>query len=199
MSEEIKFSSDLPRGLTKYVTMKKTVTERLGKPFNDCVKKAHEVDSALVKEIKQMGSEYRQYFCYRLCQLHYLEIQCKCKLPYQFGFGGNDTCRLDCLHPLIDDFNFQKECDRHCPLECDSTEYELFEKDQKIKDNPYMLDIIKNKTLLPLNSSFDYVVENLMAFHVNIQDLSYQYFYELPKTTPANLVADLGGTLGNSN
>jgi len=43
------------------------------------------------------------------------------------------------------------------------------------------------------------VVENLMAFHVNIQDLSYKYFYELSKTTPANLVADLGGTLGNFN
>jgi len=176
--------------------MKKTVTERLGKPFNDCIKKADEFDSALVKEIKQMGSEYRQYFCYRLCQLHYFELQCKCKLPYQFGFGGNNTCRLDCLQPLIDDFNFQNECDRHCPLECDSTEYSLKEKTSLIQLESLRRDSFDIYDKLA-NYSNEFIKENLIIFNFYYERLSYTKIFEMPKVSFAILVSKLGGTIGN--
>ena len=56
-------------GLGYMIELKKTVTDKLGEPFNQCDDNIKDLNTPLAKEIASRGSEYRQVVCYNLCRL----------------------------------------------------------------------------------------------------------------------------------
>ena len=80
------------RGDAKFITIKKTVIDNLGEPYENCIDNTQDLSAPFAREIAEMGSDYHQNFCYRICMLRYLEVACNCSLPYQFGLpGSRDT------------------------------------------------------------------------------------------------------------
>jgi len=47
-------------GEGNFITIKKTVTDRLGKPFSECVDEPAEIATPLALQGKSLGSDYRQ-------------------------------------------------------------------------------------------------------------------------------------------
>ena len=76
-------------GISYLIELRKTLTDKLGEPYNKCDDNTIELKTPLAKEIASRGSDYSQGICYNLCRLQYMEITCNCSLPYQFGLGGN--------------------------------------------------------------------------------------------------------------
>ncbi len=189
------------RGVSAFITIKKTVTDKLGKPFNNCEESTSELNNSLINEIYLMGSEYSQPLCFRLCLLHYLENACTCSLQKQLGQNGSDTCRRDCVEAIKDSFDFQKNC-RLCPLECDLVSYDLVSQTRNIGENRVEMSRIKMEYSKRhekfSNYSFEYVKEKIIKFQINFDKLGYLHVSELPKTTFTNLIAELSGTIGMS-
>jgi hypothetical protein len=194
-AEEI--TSQATAGYGSFISVKKTVTDRLDEPFNQCTEMPEVATNPLVREVISMGSDYRQDFCFRICMLRYLETSCNCSLPEQFDMAhGNttDTCHRGCLRPIIDTFDFSLHC--KCPLECDSVSYGLTESIREITKHRYFIDAV-SVGLAKKNLSLEQAKENVIAFCLNYETLSVTELTELPKVTVTNLVADLGGTIGN--
>ena len=99
------FITVLKPGIGYRVELKKTATDKLGEPFNNCDDNTNDLKTQLAKEIASRGSEYSQGVCYNLCRLYFMEKSCNCSLPYQLGLGGNDTCNKDCIKYIKDTFD----------------------------------------------------------------------------------------------
>ena len=181
-----------------YITMKKTVTERLGEPFNQCDSNVNEQNTSISREIASMGSNYRQRLCYRICMLHYIELACGgCQLAKQFGMNGTDTCSLACVESEMKGFDFQSKCDM-CPLECTSVVFDQRVDKERVDNSTVFGNIIQaNLNRSGLGYSLAEVQSRLIVMKLNFESLSYSELKELPKMSFTNLVAQLGGTVGN--
>ena len=187
------------RGIGHFIELKKTVTNKLGEPYNICDDNTKDLETPLVKEIASRGSEYSQEACYNLCKLHFMEKSCNCSLPYHLRFGGNDTCDSSCVKHIQDTFDYNYNCKSECPLECDSVSFDLVKETKKIVD-PYFIDIIKdnlNKSEKFSNYTLDSIKENLIFLSTNFGKMSFSQLTEIPKKTFTDLISDLGGIIGN--
>jgi len=180
--------------------IKKTVINKLGKPFNDCVDDLSSVDTSVSREITGMGSDYRRSLCYRLCLLHFMERTCNCSLPNQLGLNGKDTCSPECLRPIVYSFDYDSNC-LGCPVECDSVGYDL----EKTPEKFFLEDIDEDvamevyKRINKSESSYQgTILDKIAMLDVYFESLSYVEISEMAKTTFPNLIANLGGTIGRS-
>ena len=195
----VDFNSVASPGLSYFKEVKKTATDKLGEPFNNCDDNTKDLKTHLGKEISSRGSEYSQIVCYNLCMLHFMEKSCNCSLPYQFGLGGNDTCNKDCITHIIDTFDYYGNCKSDCPLECDSVTFDLVKETEKIVDS-YYIGIIEgaiNKSEKYSNVTFESIKEKLIFFNINFGKMSFTQLTEIPKKTFTDLISDLGGIIGN--
>jgi len=184
-------------GEAKYITIKKFVYNKLEKPFNEC---EDNPVSSIVNGIE--GSQYRQAYCYRMCMLKYIEEKCECSLSSQYMLNGSDTCKNPCFENEYEHFDFETWCGGFCPLECDSVSYDLLVHSRLLKRNSYFRMQIQdwlnhNNNTNRLNETFDSIAEELIGFKINFEGLSYSTLAELPKMTIINLIAELGGMIGN--
>jgi len=69
-AEEI--TSQATAGCGSFISIKKTRTDRLDEPFNQCTEMLEVATNPLVREVISMGSDYRQDFCFRICMLQLL-------------------------------------------------------------------------------------------------------------------------------
>ncbi len=189
------------RGYANFISVRKTVRDRLSNPYNQCMEDVSQLRNKLTDEISLMGSKYRQDFCYRLCLLHSIEDECRCELPKQLGLNGTDNCGHGCIEAVKNSFDFETKCGRECPLECDSVEYEL-----KVNSERINTSVLRDNILWKLRQGLNVTVISaeqereffgrMVGFKVNFESLSVTEVTELPKVTVGNLVADLGGTFG---
>jgi hypothetical protein len=180
-----------------YITMRKTVTERLGEPYNQCNSNVNEQNTSFSREIALMGSSYRQSLCFRICMLHYIETECACRTANQFDQNDTDTCSGPCVEAKMKGFDYQSKC-AACPLECGSTVFDLKVDKEKVAESSVFNSIIQANFK---NGGFNYslveIQNKLIVMKLNFESLSYSELKELPKMTYTNLVAQLGGTVGN--
>jgi len=193
-NSEVIRSDEMSKGLTLgqgyIISIKKKILNRLSEPYNDCV---DSVKNSLSDEIELMGSEYRQNLCYSLCIMHQMEKACQIVLPKQLSFGVNDTNNTVCVQEVIDTFDFQKNC-RICPQKCKIIVYDSESSQEKMGKYGHFFPIISTK----LNETeYEKVADRLIALNINFESLSTEVIDEVPKITITNLVANLGGTVGN--
>ncbi len=100
---------------------------------------------------------------------------------------------------LNDDIN--KKCSSQCPLECYSINYELsmssanfptrvFAKTLQLREN------IKSKFDPNETITYEMIKESVLALDINYSDLTYKVFSESASKTLIDLIASIGGTIG---
>ena len=192
-------------GAKTVVAIEKRVQNNLGRPYNDCFDDLNDVDSFdsdFYRDTINLGQSYRQIYCFRVCLIRTLEKKCDCLLPVQFGQAlGNDTCDKACLEREINEFDEKLTCWRPCPKECDSNEYTTVLKDEFVYvENNTMYSKIRAELLKTRRDvsglSFEEMRKRIFNLRINFASMKYCEVSQIPKSTIADLVASLGGTLG---
>jgi len=177
----------------------KTVTDKLGEPYNSCEDNTNELKSPLTKEIEARGSRYSQRLCFNLCILHYVENECACSLEYQLWTNGSDTCGKGCVRPILDSFEYHEKC-KDCPLECDSVSFLRASEKMLLAGDKYFSDKLKetlNTSAKFSNFTLKYVLSNLIMINLKFEKIQYMEIKEVAKMSVTSLIGELGGTLGN--
>ncbi len=188
-------------GNSYYEMISKTVTDKLGEPYNACEDNTNGLKSRLAKEIEARGSRYSQRLCFNLCILHYVEKECACSLEYQLWKNGSDTCRNECVRPILDLFEYHDKC-KECALECDSVSFGRDSEKMLISGDEFFSNTVKetfSSSTKFSNLTLDYVLSNLIMINVKFEKIQYMQIEEAAKMSAASLIGELGGTLGNLN
>ncbi len=192
-SENVKYFLKSTDGYLHQI--KKLTIDKLGEPFNNCVKSVDSLENSLTKEIKSRDFDYTQIYCYKLCRLKFLEKICNCSLEYQLWTKGNDTCDEICLQNNIKTFSYEENCEKACPLECDSNEYDM---QIEITDSQDKQVIIENKNLTEKFSNYtaEQLMQNVSVLNFNFENMQYTEIKEVPRKTFDMLIAEIGGIAG---
>ena len=160
-------------------TIKRVIDEKLPEPYNPCLKQdsIEKYDSVLVQNIIDNNETYRQVNCYDLCfQQHISSLAIKRNISEYEAFR-NST-----------DFKHHKRCGGLCPLECDSTYYELsFLYYDFSEANIEYYENLLNHSLDP--STF-------ISIQISFDELQYTHMSQTAKMTGTDLVSNIGGVLG---
>ncbi len=190
------------QGYVHFVTLTKTVLDRLPMPYNECTET---VDNDMAKQLAVRGSAYTQSLCFRLCRLLWVEKQCNCSLEYQLWSNGNDTCESGCVSEAIKLFEVIKTCGSICPTQCDSVQIDFQIEKMLLKDllhfRKIYLDILKTENNLKKfgNYSPEFVLDMLRVINVNFKRKQVTEINEIPFTSWVEFVSELGGSIGKFN
>ncbi len=205
-NEDIKISS----GKTYYIPLEILFTQRLGEPYNDCLKdplKFH-FNKTLINYFIKSGRAYSQKECYQMCfNLQYQENnQCNCtdqmiENVFDKCFEIEDTFSLlyNCSQKFRRDFSINskfKICENYCPSECDSISYSF---SSYTYDYPISGNISENLRVKYFDSNFDTYEEvqvSYFSFVVFYKNLNYVLITEKPNMELADLISNIGGILG---
>ena len=163
----------------KNVVVSKTVEERLGEPYNKCVVRPDTVDknAELIKKSIEVNHAYNRDMCYYLCFLRYLAEGFNCSYPDLFPTSFGESCieKVKNVPRKNEKFDYGQMCASYCPMECHTTVYS-FQASQ-----------LDNKSSLGVNS---------IRLNVDFDEFKFVRTTQFPKTTLADLISKIGGTLG---
>jgi len=189
-SEIIKMIS---AGTTNHFILEKIVEKKLEYPFNNCWDRNNLPDTPLVRNLSRSNITYRQLNCFELCFQNYIQ---------DYALEHNITEDDARGKEEVKSYDREKNCDHLCPLECESTEYKIFESKPPLADitdvKEYSLELIpqiKKKLNITVNSTDDFD-KSLLEIYVFFSDLKYTKISQTPKTTLSSLISNLGGSTG---
>jgi hypothetical protein len=177
-------------GFSTDLAIDKVFTQRLGEPYNQCVKKIDDFNSnnkKLYQYILDKNYIYSQQRCYKLCfDLDYITNNpCNCtnnvKIDnvWQKCFVEMDKENINgCTFKYKAKFNKESltdKCNQYCPLECDSFEY----------STSYSFHITET---LSRNDT--------LKFKAYYKELKYILISQDPKMDIIDLIGGIGGLLG---
>jgi len=205
-NEDIKISP----GRTNYITVNRIFSQKLGEPYNDCLKdpNSFKMNKTLIDYLAKSGRAYSQKQCFELCfNLKYYETNpCNCTYnPWDQVFAKcyASVKKFSHLYNCSENFrtvfsenSFEQKCKEYCPLECDSIEYSLttYTLDYPTVGNISERDITKH-----FSSKFETYEEVQRSFYsliIYYKDLKYTFIKEEPNMVLADLVSNIGGLLG---
>jgi len=205
-NEDIKISP----GRTNFITVHRTFSEKLGEPYNNCLKDPEEFqkNKTLIQHLTNSGRSYSQKQCFDLCfNLKYFETnQCDCTYePWDQVFAQcyarakKFSTLYNCSEKFRTKFSensFEQKCSEYCPLECDSIEYSL---STYTLDYPTTGSISERDYSKHFSSQFETYEEVEKSFYslvIFYKDLKYTYIKEEPYMVLADLISNIGGILG---
>ena len=182
-----------PDSMMNDISLTKISQKRLGKPYSKC-------KDSEQSEMKNSMHQYRQVNCIQDCYYQIMNKKCGCPLFPQSCplLNSSDECKSAYNNRTI----IQSECKKECPLECNKV---IFQKTRL------------NTKWHTSHDEIDQYKENYLSTRFNIsgltdddiaKKLAYAYFYfdvietteiiQIPSMTPLDLVATVGGILGNN-
>jgi hypothetical protein len=191
-----------------FISIKKTITKKYPSPYSDCID-LDSYKSNLYDYITSIQKKaYRQQDCFDLCQQKHIIDECKC---YYTKYDDLGTGVRPCLNVTdyacggnsFSNFNLEACQTNSCPLECDSTAFDLSlsslygpdEKTYELLKNVYNYDdMYLNDFNLTL--TYDLFKSNAAFFTVYFPNLQYTEITEVPKTSLYDLFTQIGGSLG---
>lgn len=93
-------------------------------------------------------------------------------------------------------------CGHECPLECDSVTYNLYTSQADYPSRVYANSLMNNSLIQskfadnPSELTYENLKRTMVQLSIFYGNLGYQKFEELPNMTLADLVSNVGGTLG---
>jgi len=165
---------------------------KLGPPFNECIKEVldeNSHDSLIFKQLVREGFQYRQVNCFETYKQNYIKNLTSVK----------NTTELEAWTE-IKDFDKHKSNQAICPIECDSINYEVLKTEMMIQPMHQYLKTSKQnieKSLNKTNLTLEEIRKNIASVYVYYKDFNYQQISQIPKTSPYELVSNLGGSTGN--
>jgi len=160
------------------IGMKKSSDTKLGMPYNQCINDFKPFDnSSLVSRTIQFNKIYRKDKCNKLCYFKNAVADFNCTFENIWPSGNDVKCQdIRGFDPYYRNFNFTKSCSEVCPLECESEFYDLYVSQTQVSN------------VQSGNISF--------ALNVYFTDLKVLKISQYAKTSEADLVSNIGGTLG---
>jgi hypothetical protein len=206
-NEDVKISP----GRTNYITVHRTVLEKLEHPYSDCLKDPNtfQKNKTLINYLAKSGRAYSQKQCFELCfNLKYYETNpCNCTFnPWDQVFvkcyvsvdifSKLYKCSEQYRTDFSEDHSFEKRCSELCPLECDSIDYSLT---TYTLDYPSVGNISKRDKSKHFNSKFrtyEEIHRNFYSLVIYYKDLKYTLIKEEPNMILADLISNIGGLMG---
>lgn len=198
----------LKSGMTHLIGLRKTISKKLPNPYSECEAENSKLyeSSIIYKEILKQNSTYRQKECFELCLDKEIIDQCGCymiengesfdKKPCTSPREQNCSSRVSNQLKLIDVKNL---CYKHCPLECEFTNYQLTMSSSNYPTRLFSDFILETKNRTILNntvSTHEEVRENLVSVLIYFDELKYTFISESESITSTALISNIGGTLG---
>jgi hypothetical protein len=212
---------NLAPGYRTSMLVRRTYYDRLAEPYNDCIDNVTPSNPQKTRLMKVMfeslnQSTYDQTYCFNLAFQEILDKTCNCVNPsYPYS---NETvakciddnqmeCKSDIFQIVFSNPSFYFH--ELCPKVCDHFEYDTQLSLSKYPTRRYWNALKKSATsslsnssaqLLALSkisqiSSYEDARENILAFKVYYDDLSYNLIKESPYWSYSLLLASFGGTI----
>lgn len=175
----------------------KTTSKSLASPYSDC-KEANNVDTMLSREMARHGYAYSRRNCMIFCEQKQIIDQLGCydlRLPRILDATPCYTKELLRAISKIR-FNFS-ECFDPCPFECAtvtydvSTSYDYFPTFNYYYDSNTLPNVFMNEYM-----SFELFKGSVAAVSIYYDQLMYTDISDSPTMLIADLIANIGGTLG---
>ena len=194
---------NIQTGLDTGFKLRKSVYNKQKKPYSDCdfiedddgnfEYPSSSFDRKYYDQINQAGYVYSQSLCISFCQIDKIGRNCTFRansinVPNNMdNFCPNRNLNFIDNYALIEAmlYNYyfnqkiDRECAKHCPLECKTVKYDVY---------PAYSKIIINE----LNTTSD----NLLNFYLVYNSISYLNYEESPSISVYNLVSNIGGAIG---
>jgi hypothetical protein len=191
-----------------FISIKKTITKKYPSPYSDCINlDAYKSDLYDYITITQKKA-YRQQDCFELCIQRQIIDKCQCYYTKYVDLGtGVRPCLnitdYTCGGNSYNNFNLDECQTNSCPLECDSTTFDLSlssleypdEKTYELYKSLYKYDDYYLKEF-NLTLTYELFKSNVAFITVYYPNLQYTEITESPKTTLYDLFTQIGGSLG---
>jgi len=174
-------------------TLQKTVENKLESPYNNCRECNNLPDTPLVRQLSEANITYRQLNCFEICFKNFVEnYALEHKISEEEARGEEE----------VKNYDKDKNCHHLCPLECESTQYKIFESKPLLADlidieeySSELIPKIEKKFDITVNSTEEFT-KNYLEIFVFFDSLQYTKISQTPKTTLSELVSNLGGSTG---
>ena len=174
-------------GELSFIGIKRTFIKNTPSPYTQC-QDLTSYSSELYDYIKKSNQIYRQRDCFDLCTQKLIISTCGCIVSDYENSDLNSNQIRPCLD--LNDSNcadnayfqvdFVKCASDYCPLECDSIQY----------------DLTASSLILPFQANYEEKRLQYINFFVFYSQLDYTLIQENPAMSLANLIANIGGTMG---
>ena len=197
-------------GSWNYYEIERTVYERLGEPYSECLKDVRQFkkDKTIINYILNSNRIYSQEDCHYLCSnLDALEKSgCGCKsnlnnfgkdcIRQFFEPAGNDT--KQCVAEYLKEFrNYKyKKCINYCPTVCDSMSYTINPYFEHFPTNGKISAKSKKENGWDMFETYEQANKHSIAIYVYYKELKYTLISNKPKTELFTIISNIGGTLG---
>ena len=184
-------------------------TYRLGQPYSECTNNIDPSASLFVQTIFNTSYVYHQTDCFNVCFQRYLLEECGCyDLTYPIWSGNMTPCltfqEVVCDREAQSAFFSQDVkliCGDECPLECVSITYMNALSLNNYPSEAYASVLVNNQKVRErfdnrTNITYDELKKNLVSVFVYYDDLIYKSYTETSKMSIADLISNIGGTLG---
>ncbi len=191
-----------------FISIKKTITKKYPSPYSDCIDldsyKSNLYDYITITQKKV----YRQQDCFDLCQQKHIIDECKCYYTKYDDMGTSvrpclNVTDLICVENSYNTFSLDECQSRSCPLECDSTAFDLSLSSLEYPDEKAydFYRVAKNLDSVYLNTynltlNYELLKSNVAFITVYYPQLQYTEITEVPKTSLYDLFTQIGGSLG---
>jgi len=161
--------------------IEKTVDAKLEFPFNNCWNLNNLPDTPLVRQLSAANITYRQVNCFEICFQSVVQ-----NYALEHEVSGDER---------------EKNCNKLCPLECESIQYTISDTMLSMADigngeyGSKWIPVIREKLNQTINSTKE-LQQNYLKMSVFFDSLKYTKISQTPKTTLSTLVSNLGGSTG---
>jgi len=105
-------------GTSNEFVLDKTVENKLEYPFNKCWNRINLPDTPLVRQLSAANITYRQVNCFEICFENFVQ---------NYALRQNISKDEARLTNEVQNFDMENNCNKLCPLECESTQYKISE------------------------------------------------------------------------
>ena len=184
------------------------MTKKYPWPYSDCIELDTYKSEFYDLITKTRKKAYRQQDCFELCIQKQIIHECGCYYTKYDDLGTSvEPClnqeNFSCLEDKIDNFTLTECQKQSCPLECDSTSYELSLSSLVNIEKKEYNSVIVSEVLdeyyddnTTTTSSNSIINSNLVYVTVYYPSLQYEQIIESPKTQIFDLFTQIGGALG---
>ena len=199
----------LSPGTWTELIIKRVFTNRLGEPYNNCVKDLSNlnlVESKFVQHILiKTNISYRQVDCFDLCMAQHILDKCNISQSLGFMWEIHSGTKINCTRKERENFlnsDIYAKCTPLCPKECDSIDYNIEVMTSKYPTDEYAKVLLNDSKIMKLYSDYNRSItindlrESMVQFSVYYMSFEYTEISQTEKISLIDNVSNFGGLLG---
>ena len=186
----------IERGKETMISIEKTFTFNQPMPYTEC-QDLSSLNSELYTLISYSKYTYTQSICLSFCIQKLIIEKCECYFTKYPMIGNTRPCLtlndIDCLFQVVDTYRTE-DCESQCPLQCNDVKYDVTTSSLSYP-SPELYDYVKNQLNLT-NMNLSTFQRDSLMLSIYMPNTVYTSIVQLPKFSPYDLLAQIGGSLG---